>query len=266
GNARVHPECIPARRGRLTEQFLGLLIQPLFSFRYPHFYITFSGLYYLFLLAFMDIFKLIFHHDLTLEHLSGNDDAKNRAKAELNLEDFMKPIPTYTRYYFSGTRLKENQFGLTTLKKKDELLTAIQKVLGAPLWLGDGSTEDSLQKAVDAHRSNVIVVSEEQQPSIDFKGLEPDDHSGVRDRFPIIKTLLDDGKKVVFLEKAHNGTDLHLFSKEGLYDSLLSALKPLVTPDFRYFSINGKRMGSERMFYFETWTLDRPPHGFEEVL
>lgn len=55
----------------------------------------------------MDIFKLIFHHDLLLEQLSGNDDVKNKAKEELSLEDFMKPIQTYSRYYFSGTRLKE---------------------------------------------------------------------------------------------------------------------------------------------------------------
>jgi len=29
--------------------------------------------------------------------------------------------------------------------------------------------------------------------------------------------------------------------------------------------MNGKRITSERKFYFETWTLDRPPHGVEEV-
>ncbi|MEX0772426.1 MAG: hypothetical protein WEB89_04775 [Balneolales bacterium] len=213
----------------------------------------------------MDIFKLIFHHDLLLEQLSGNEDVKNKTKAELSLEDFMKPIPTYTRYYFSGTRLKENQFGLTTLKKKDKLLDAIQKVLGnTRLWLGDGNAAGTLTGAVEARKSNVIVASDEQ-PAFNLKDLDIDDGSGVRDRIPLLKTLLDEGKKVIFLEKAHNGTDLHLFSRDSLYEPLFYALKPLVAPDFRYFSINGKRMSGERMFYFETWALDRPPHGFEEV-
>jgi hypothetical protein len=38
-----------------------------------------------------------------------------------------------------------------------------------------------------------------------------------------------------------------------------------VDDEFRFFSMNGKRINSERTFYFETWALDRPPHGIEEV-
>jgi hypothetical protein len=29
--------------------------------------------------------------------------------------------------------------------------------------------------------------------------------------------------------------------------------------------MNGKRITSERKFYFETWALSQPPHGIEEV-
>ena len=83
----------------------------------------------------MDIFKLIFHHDLLLEQLSGSTDARNKTKPEMSLEDFMKPIPTYTKYYFSGTRLEENMFGLTTLENKNKVYTAIQQALAEQkLW------------------------------------------------------------------------------------------------------------------------------------
>jgi hypothetical protein len=42
-------------------------------------------------------------------------------------------------------------------------------------------------------------------------------------------------------------------------------LQKLVPETFRFFSINGKKFRTERHFYFETWTLEKPPHGFEEV-
>lgn len=213
----------------------------------------------------MDIFKLIFHHDLLLEQLAGNEDVRNKAAPEMSLRDFMKPLQTYTRYYFTGTRLTENRFGLTILNKKNEVLQGIHKALGnVPLWTGDGLSLATLPEALETSGSSVIVASD-GQPDTDLKVLEIDDASGVRDRIPLLKTLLDEGKKVIFLEKAHNGTDLHLFSRDNLYEPLFNSLKPLVSPEFRYFSINGKRMSGERLFYFETWTLDRPPHGFEEV-
>jgi len=78
--------------------------------------------------------------------------------------------------------------------------------------------------------------------------------------------VLKTGTYVIYKEQAHHGYDLHLFSMENIYPALFDALKPLVDDQFRFFSINSKRMGSERHFYFETWTLENPPHGAEEVL
>ncbi|MEX2632897.1 MAG: hypothetical protein WD267_02605 [Balneolales bacterium] len=213
----------------------------------------------------MDIFKLIFHHDLLLEQLSGNEDARNKTAPEMGLEDFMKPIPTYTKYYFSGTRLEENLFGLTILKKRNEVCKAIQNTLGdTQLWLGNGDMVESIEDALEANIGTVIVASN-KKPSLNIQALEVDDGSGVRDRIDLLRTFLDDGSKVIYLEKAHNGTDLHLFSKENLYEPLFNNIKPLVSPDFRYFSMNAKRMTDERKFYFEMWALERPPHGIEEV-
>ena len=213
----------------------------------------------------MDIFKLIFHHDMLLEQLSGNEDARNKNKPEMGLEDFMKPVPTYTKYYFSGTRLNENLFGLTTLGKREQVCRAIETALGdVRLWLSDGTVAGSLDEALKAPIGSVIVAAG-NRPDLHLNELEIDGNSGVRDRVDLLKEVLDDGAKVIYLENAHHGTDLHMFSKGNMYEPLFRELKPLVNEDFRYFSINGKRMSGERMFYFETWTLDRPPHGFEEV-
>ena len=78
--------------------------------------------------------------------------------------------------------------------------------------------------------------------------------------------ILKTGAYVLYKEQAHHGYDLHLFSMDNIYPTLFEQLKPVVSDEFRFFSINSKRMGSERHFYFETWTLDNPPHGAEEVL
>ncbi|MEX0928704.1 MAG: hypothetical protein WD266_11625 [Balneolales bacterium] len=213
----------------------------------------------------MDIFKLIFEHDLLLEELSVSGDSRNKAKPELSLDDFMKPIPSYCRYYFSGTRLKENEYGLTTLRKKAKVYEGIQNALGETrLWARNGRNYGSIAEAMKTGGLSVVVASG-TRPEADLQTLEINDNSGVRDRIPLLKALLDEGKKVIFFEKAKNGTDLHLFSRENMYEALFHSIQPLVAPDFRYFSINGRRLSGERMFYFETWTLDRPPHGFEEV-
>src|SRR5690625_7025682 len=70
----------------------------------------------------------------------------------------------------------------------------------------------------------------------------------------------------LYKEQNHHGYDLHPFSKENIYAQLFYPFRELVSPEFRFFSMNGKRITSERKFYFETWALHRPPHGAEDVL
>jgi hypothetical protein len=70
---------------------------------------------------------------------------------------------------------------------------------------------------------------------------------------------------VIYKEQAKNGFDLHMFSKKNIYTKFFHPLQNMLPDAFRFFSINGKKFRSERHFYFETWTLARPPHGFEEV-
>ena len=100
---------------------------------------------------------------------------------------------------------------------------------------------------------------------MDIKDLHIDTNSNVGHLKDELKEALEDKFIVVYKEQAKNGFDLHLFSKKNIYTDMFYPLQELVPDNFRFFSINGKKFRSERHFYFETWTLDRPPHGFEEV-
>jgi hypothetical protein len=108
-----------------------------------------------------------------------------------------------------------------------------------------------------------VVANGDRVPPVD--DLQLGLQTGVRQKLPLLRSLLGEGHIIIFIEKTDNGNDLHLFSRENIYPAFFRELKPLVGPGFRFFSINGKRAKSDRLFFFETWTLDRPPHGFEEV-
>ena len=237
-----------------------------------------------------DIFKLIFEHDLRLEQLAGEQDPRRELHRPSTLEEFMKPVQTYSKFYFSGTRLNDadpldSRFGFNVLQRHEELLEGFRRALA----LHSVHTSEGLHSGMNIlHPTDNGPLSQANQTLLLFpdaaseaaglKLLEQPDMQeifsselSVREKIKVKRPFLDAGAYVLFTEQAHHGVDLHLFSKANIYEAFFAEYQPLVLPPgegqghFRFFSINGKRSKSERLFYFETLSLHRPPHGFEEV-
>jgi hypothetical protein len=210
------------------------------------------------------IFKLIFLHDQRLDELA---DRGAGIPDKATLEDFMKPDPTYSKLYFSGTDLEKEQFGLSTLQAFPRIIEAIQTGLGAEKYHTASDEFNSLAEAIDTISvGDVIIIGDEaDQMKSEIATLHLDDNSNVGHLKSELREFLQNDCIVIYKEKAHDGFDLHFFSKKNIYTRFFHNLQNLLPDAFRFFSINGKRMRSERFFYFETWTLAQPPHGFEEV-
>ncbi len=222
-----------------------------------------------------DIFKLIFEHDLRIEQLSGDYDELSDKKRPSTLEEFMKPVQTYSKFYLTGTRMAaadDYRFGLDALESGGKLFALFRDAVGFSEFSGGGPSQPVIgflperifepgQTYLLSPKSGLLTPERIEENRQLFS---PD--LAVREKHGLMRPWLDEGFRVLFTEKAHHGTDLHLFSKENIYEQFFANYRPLTgKPEFRFFSINGKRVRSERLFYFETWTLERPPHGFEEV-
>lgn len=213
----------------------------------------------------MDIFKLIYEHDLRLDQLKERHTDRNTQDVSSSLEDFLKPDFTYSKFYFTGTRLDKEMFGLNTLSVYDEIIAHLRSSL-ADYRIFTGKGYKNLASAIE--KSSVgapIVLSKYDSVTWDLPALTIDSGSNAGHKKEAIAALLKTDDLLLYKEQAHHGFDLHLFSKDNIYRDLFYPLKSLVDDQFRFFSINGKRIRSERKFYFETWTLDKPPHGAEEV-
>lgn len=213
----------------------------------------------------MDIFKLFFNHDQRLDKLAQRNTNRTAEEKESSLEDFMTPDRTYSKLYITGTRLEDERFGINTLNKADKIIDKLDRVFTDRLINTRHGTFQSLTEALDAVDVGEALVISSSEADYNFSTLEIDDESNVGHKKEELAEILKTGAFVVYKEKAHHGYDLHLFTEENIYSRLFENLQPLVDDHFRFFSINSKRMGSERHFYFETWTLEDPPHGAEEV-
>lgn len=213
----------------------------------------------------MDIFKLIYEHDLRLDTLKSRHTDRSTQDTSMTIEDFMKPDPTYSKFYFTGTRLTEEQFGLNKLDRFDEVIASLNSALSSyRCFTVDG--KKPLTKAIDdVPIGEAMVLTKENSHSWNLKELSIDTNSNVGHKKESIANLLETDDLLLYKEQAKSGFDLHLFSKKNLYPKMFYPLQEMVDDTFRFFSMNGKRVTSERKFYFETWTLQRPPHGTEEV-
>lgn len=215
----------------------------------------------------MQIFKLIFHHDLLVEQLEGIEQNRTVAQSKLSLEDFMKPMPTYSRFYLSGTMLDEEQFALSNLKSFGEIATNFEQLFeGYNFASTSGNGNAHLFDHINQLPLNSGLVLSEND---DFDSAELMLLSGkeyVREYGKGIRIQLEKGNTILFKVAASHGYDIQLFSMKNWYPDMFNILKPFVSNDFRLFSINGKRLSSDRLYYFETYRLNDPPHGFEEVL
>ncbi|HMB99347.1 MAG TPA: hypothetical protein VKM36_12730 [Balneolaceae bacterium] len=214
----------------------------------------------------MDIFKLIYEHDLRLDTLRDRHTDRSTPETQQSIEDFFKPDPTYSKFYLTGTRIHEEKFGLNMLKKSDEIIHSVETALGDRVYHTAVSRYSKLSDFVNDEKiGSAIIITDRATDNLNTGELDIDDNSNVGHRKEKLAEVLLKGDMVLYKEKAKNGYDLHLFSKENIYKDLFFPLQNLVSDEFRFFSVNGKRINSERKFYFETWTLARPPHGAEEV-
>jgi hypothetical protein len=213
----------------------------------------------------MDIFKLIFEHDLRLDTLRERHTDRSVQQVTMSIEDFMKPDPTYSKFYITGTLLDQNLFGLNCLDKYELIVRALEMALDKYYLFFAGNIRPLHFILENAAIGEAIILSEANILQLDPATLNIDKNSNVGHKKEELAKVLESGDMVLYKEKAHQGFDLHLFSRDNIYPKLFYPLRELVNNDFRFFSINGKRMRSERQFYFETWTLGRPPHGAEEV-
>lgn len=214
----------------------------------------------------MDIFKLFFNHDQRLDKLAKRNANKTKEEVEASLKDFMTPSPTFSKFYLTGTRLNEEKFGINTLAKYDRVMKKLDSIFGKQAIRTASQEFDRLCEAImDTQIGHAILLSKENTAGINLGPLEVGSESNVGHMKDELREVLLEGHMVMYKEQAHNGFDLHLFSKENIYPQLFQPLQELVDKEFRFFSVNSKRMQSEKHFYFETWTLDRPPHGAEEV-
>lgn len=214
----------------------------------------------------MDIFKLIYEHDLRLDNLRERHTDRHSQDLTLSIEEFMKPDPTYSKFYITGSKLNPDQFGLNRLDHFDKIIGKLETGMeGFRFFTADGECSGLMQLLDNMEIWQAAIISRKDEPISNVKDLHIDAGSNVGHRKKPLRDALQSGELVLYKEKAHQGFDLHLFSMDNIYRSLFFPLKELLSDQFRFFSINGKRIQSERKFYFETWALERPPHGVEEV-
>lgn len=213
----------------------------------------------------MDIFKLIYEHDLRLDQLRERKLDRSTQEVGSSIEDFLKPDPTYSKFYITGTLLDKELFGLNRLKSYTDIIQALEDALEEYSLYHEGLIYPFDKALEKAGIGDAMILTKQSSNQWDSASLNIDDSSNVGHKKSAVSDVLKSGDLVMYKEKAHQGFDLHLFSEENIYPKLFSSFKNLLSVDFRFFSINGKRVRSERKFYFETWTLDRPPHGAEEV-
>ncbi len=198
-----------------------------------------------------DLLKLIFHHDQRMEQLAPSSKSEDNPLAM-----FTQPDPTYSTLYFSGTVLEDAQFGLNILNRYDSIIEILQEGLKYSNYYTSKEKHKTLKDAIMAIETNdMILISDEQVPT------------GIIHSFSgqVLRDVLEKNWIVIFKREAQHGFDLQIFSKENIYLSFFHQLQSMLQPGFRFFSINGKRVHSEQLFYFETHRLNNPPHGFEEV-
>ncbi len=205
-------------------------------------------------MASTDILKLIFHHDQRMEQLA---PASASGMENDPLSMFTQPDPTYSTLYFSGSVIEKQQFGINSLQRFDPIIQTIQAGLGIHSLQTAKGTFSELKQALFAIENNeMILLADETLPAESIHSF-----SG-----KVLRDILEKGWIAIYKREAPNGFDVQIFSRDNMYTRFFNPLQKMLESGFRVFSINGKRVSSERHFYFETWTLHKPPHGFEEIL
>lgn len=199
-----------------------------------------------------DILKLIFHHDQRLGDLAPSSETVD----DNPLAAFTKPDPTYSTLYFSASDLEKEKFGINVLSEYEAFMEALDKGLGGFTFTTKDGEQKSLLTGIEGLEMNEVLVASKEEVEADIV------HSFTR---KMLRDVLEKDWIIIYKREAKDGFDLHFFSRKNIYTQFFYPLQNLLPDAFRFFSINGKRLTNEKKFYFETWSLAKPPHGFEEV-
>lgn len=214
----------------------------------------------------MHLLKLVYEHDIPLDRLHQSPDERRAASDALSLEDFLRPQPVFSHFYLTGTVMDgENRFGLSALPQVGEIIEALGHAIDRPVWQTQVASFARLRDALGAMAVGEAATAAAGVLPDGVPPAAPARNSGEPEVVAALHGLLKAKAIVVYKEQAHHGWDLQIYSLDNIYPALFERLKPFLSKDLRFFSMNGKRVRSERMYYFETWALDRPPHGVEEV-
>lgn len=219
----------------------------------------------------MDLFKLLFEHDLRTEDLVTGGSVHEFRRKEASIADFMKPDPTWSRFLFSGTRLTDSpsdpmNFGLSELESFPLLIEKIESGMGEGRYFTRSGRKEELREALEETAvGEAILWSRKETPDADPGALQGDSGLPGGEQGAALREILEAGDRVLRKEMAEHGYDLHLFTARNIYPDLFWPLKELLGGEFRFFSMNGKRIRTERNFYFEKRSLNLFPHGVEEV-
>lgn len=208
------------------------------------------------------ILKLIFNHDERLNELDSTGSGKQKTDVNSVLAEFMSPDPTYSRLYFTASDLENETFGINTLTEYKKFLKALEEGFEVDKFHTEKGVFEDLETALSTiHFGEVVVIQKAENISVDITTMNRSNEAFKKS----LKQALENECVIIYKDEAPNGYNLHLFTRKNIYPSLFYPLQNLLPKAFRFFSINGKKFNTERHFYFETWTLARPPHGFEEV-
>lgn len=214
---------------------------------------------------FMDLFKLFYNHDQRLDNLNRSNGEVAESDMESTLEDFMNPTPTFSSFYLMGTHFPDEKVGLNQLKKVDRIIECLNQIFSDYHIFSAAGDHSGLDEHIYQMPTGAGIVISDETDNVVHNPFSSEEDSDTDQKNEQLKELLAAGHQVLFKEEAKNGYDLYLYSKENIYPKLFSPLQELVDDSFRFFSVNSKRMRSQKDYYFDLWRLDRPPHGAEEV-
>jgi hypothetical protein len=211
----------------------------------------------------MDIFKLFFHHDLRLDQLN---EEKNESE-DGTLEDFMTPTLTFSRFYLTGTLLEDEIIGLDRLENYTSILQQLDHAFNSYESKSADSPQSPVStqlKQLQLRHAMILTPRDAEKPPVSAGDLArtSTDISSINDE---LQELLQSESVILFKEEAQHGFDIQILCRDNIYELFFNAFRTLLSDNFRFFSINSKRINSRKKFFFELNSLQRPPHGAEEV-
>jgi len=138
----------------------------------------------------MDIFKLIFEHDLRLDQLRERQLDRSEQEVTGSIEDFLRPDPTYSKFYITGTDMNGPYFGLNALQNYEQVISALETAL-EDFHVFAGKKLVQFNEALkNADFGEALILSVKEEVSRDSQKLRIDDGSNIGHKKPELAEFL----------------------------------------------------------------------------